>query len=68
MEDSKFNFSSITKKQKKAITRIEDIEQEFLYRIEETLSPCAHTDKAKRYLRLAVMQCNAAILFHWEGQ
>lgn len=63
-----FNFSSITKKQKKSIVKIQDIEQEFLYRISDIIPFCIHTAKAKRYLRLAVMQCNAAILFHWEGQ
>lgn len=59
-----FDFSRVTREQKSRILRMSDAEKKFVYKMQENMAQCVHTIKAQRYLKLAVMQCNAAILFH----
>lgn len=59
-----FDFSKVTREQKGRISRMQDAEKRFIYKMSENMQHCVHTIKAQRYLKLAVMQCNAAILFH----
>ena len=63
-KERKFNFSSVTENQKKAISRITEAEEDFLSAIDKICPWSPHYKKAKRYLHMAAMQCNASILFN----
>jgi len=62
----RFEFQSVKDEQKLALCKMESAESEFLYQLERITPPCKHSLAAKNFLRDAIRQCNAAILFHWD--
>lgn len=62
----KFEFQSVKDAQRLALHKMQSAEEEFIYQLEKVTPPCWHTLKAKRFLREALKQCNAAILFNWQ--
>lgn len=61
----RFEFQSVKDEQRRAILEIERAEDSFIFHLENSVPPCKHSLKAKNFLREAIRQCNAAILFHW---